>query len=175
MVCRDITKFNHTGKKERYAVQDVRCFIQSDKALDGFILVIYGLRRTGKTTIMEQALSSFDAKRCVFFEVQEKDSLLDVQRAVVAAQENSVDIICFDEITKANDFITNASVLSDVFAKEGIRIIVTGTDSLSFLLAMNHELYDRTVRIQTTHIPFAASIPAFLIPMIWMTISNLVD
>ena len=155
MIRRDITKFNTDGKKERYAVQQVRSFINSNKALEGFILVLYGLRRTGKTTIMEQALSGISTNKCAFYEVQDMDSLADVQKIIIDAKENGIDIICLDELTKANDFITNSSVLSDVFAKEGIRIIVTGTDSLCFQFASNDELFDRTVRIQTTHIPFA--------------------
>lgn len=155
MLYREIDKINTIKKRERYAVQQVKSFINSDKALEGFILVLYGLRRTGKTTIMEQALSGYLENKCAFYEVQDMDSLSDVHKAIIEAKEKGVEIICLDEITRANDFITNSSMLPDVFAKEGIRIIVTGTDSLCFQFASSNELFDRTVRIQTTYIPLA--------------------
>lgn len=156
MIKRNIARFDVAGKKERYAVQQVRDFIESDKALDGNILILYGLRRTGKTTIMEQALSTYkDKELCEFYEIHEKDNMQDIYNIIIDSEKRGVNIICFDEITKAEDFIRDSALLADVFAKEGMRIIVTGTDSLSFNFATNRELYDRTIRIRTTHIPFA--------------------
>ena len=155
MIRRDITKFDIQDKKERYAVSKVREFINGNKATEGFILVLYGLRRTGKTTIMEQALNGLKEEQCAFYEVDETDSLMDIQNVIIDTKQQGVNIICFDEITKASDFITNSSMLPDVFAKEGMKIIVTGTDSLCFHFASYNELFDRTIRIQTTYIPFA--------------------
>ena len=156
MIKRDILKFDIKGKKERYAVKKVRDFIESDKALDGTILVIYGLRRTGKTTIMEQALATYPQKEvCAFYEVKENDEMLDIEEALFDAKAQGIKVICFDEITKAEDFITNSASLPDVFAKYNMRIIVTGTDSLSFVFADNYELYGRTYEINTTYISFA--------------------
>ncbi len=156
MIRRDISDFNVEGKKERYAVKEVRNFIDSDKALDGNILILYGLRRTGKTTIMEQALSGYQDKNlCAFYEVQENDTMVDIEETLFDASKQGIKVICFDEITKADDFITNSASLADVFAKKDMRIIVTGTDSLSFVLATNHELYGRAYEINTTYIPFA--------------------
>ena len=36
-----------------------------------------------------------------------------------------------------------------------MKIIVAGTDSLGFVLAERTELFDRTFRVNTTHIPYA--------------------
>lgn len=155
MFKRDISKFNVKDKKERYAVQQVRDFIESDKALYGNILVIYGLRRTGKTTIMEQAISSYTNKKCAFYEIQDNDNFYDIQNTIIEEEKKGLEILCLDEVTKAEDFITHSSVLPDLFAKDGIRVIVTGTDSLSFIFADHRELYGRTYVINTTYISFA--------------------
>ena len=62
--------------------------------------------------------------------------------------------VFIDEVTLLEDFIDNASLFSDVFAMEGMRIVLTGTDSLGFWFATHEELYDRAVLIHTTHVPF---------------------
>ena len=59
MIRRDLTKINTKGMKERDAVKEVESFIESDACLNGNILVLYGLRRTGKTTILEQVLQKY--------------------------------------------------------------------------------------------------------------------
>ena len=144
------------NKIPRDSVADILNFINTDKCYDGNILVLYGLRRTGKTTMVQQAFSLYDGnEKCAFYEVQNGDDIGDIQNILVQEKANGISIICFDEVTKASDFITNASVLADVFAKEGMKIILAGTDSLAFHLADSAELYDRTVQIRTTHITFA--------------------
>ena len=156
MIKRDIEKFDVKDKKERYAVEKVRSFIDGNEALNGNILILYGLRRTGKTTIMEQAISTYkDKELCEFYEVQEKDTMQDIYDTIIDSEKRGINVICLDEITKAEDFIRDSALLADVFAKDGMRIIVTGRDSLSFNFATDRELYDRTIRIRTTHIPFA--------------------
>lgn len=144
------------NKIPRDSVADILNFINTNKCFDGNVLVLYGLRRTGKTTMVEQAFSLYNGnEKCAFYEVQNGDDLGDIQDALVQEKENGISIICFDEVTKASDFVTNASVLADVFAKEGMKIILAGTDSLAFHLADSTELYDRTIQIRTTHITFA--------------------
>lgn len=59
-----------------------------------------------------------------------------------------------DEITLLGDFIDTAAVLSDVFSMMGMKIVVSGTDSLGFAMANRDELYDRSVTIHTSFIPF---------------------
>lgn len=52
------------------------------------------------------------------------------------------------------DFIDSAALFSDVFATMGMKIVLSGTDSLGFWLAMDEELYDRAKSIHTTFIPY---------------------
>ena len=64
-------------------------------------------------------------------------------------------VIFINEITKVSDFINNSSVLADCFAKAGVRIIISGMDSLSIAFAEDYELYDRVRKVNTTYISFA--------------------
>jgi hypothetical protein len=139
--------------KKRDAFYEVQRFIDSDTCFEGKILVLYGLRRTGKTTLMEQVAAE-SGKKYAFYEVEDDDTMKDIEAAIEKEQEDGTKLICLDEVTNCADFISLSASLPDIFAKEGMRIIVAGTDSLGFAFA-EEELCDRTVRVNTTHIPFA--------------------
>ena len=62
--------------------------------------------------------------------------------------------VFIDEVTLLEDFIDSAALFSDVFATMGMKIVLSGTDSLGFWLAMDEELYDRAKPIHTTFIPY---------------------
>ena len=141
---------------KRDAFNEVENFVNSDMCYYGNILVVCGLRRTGKTVIMQQLMNKYhDKKKCAFYEVEDGDKINDVKKVLRHELENGTEIVCLDEITKADDFITRSSVLADVYAASGMKIVVTGTDSLGFFFASNKELFDRDIPVRTTHIPFA--------------------
>ena len=143
-------------KHKRDIYSKVEAFIRGNDCYNGNILVLYGLRRTGKTTIMEQALCDYpEQSKCAFYEVSEKDDIEDINKVIIEESDRGTEVLFFDEITKAKNFISNSAVLSDVFAKQGIKIVVTGTDSLSFAFAEDQELFDRIIRIKSTHIPYS--------------------
>ena len=151
-----ISKNKHIAKNKRDFVSDIEKFIKNESYLDGSILVLYGLRRTGKTTAMEQVITECIApNEYAFLEMENGDNMYDLKQKIIEEIEKGKTLICVDEITKTEGFIENSATLPDIFAKEGIRIIVTGTDSLGFVFAENHELFDRTIDINTTHISFA--------------------
>ena len=62
--------------------------------------------------------------------------------------------VFIDEVTLMKDFIDSAALFSDVFAAMGMKVVLSGTDSLGFWLAMDQELYDRARPIHTTFIPY---------------------
>lgn len=49
--------------------------------------------------------------------------------------------------------VISAALFSDVFATMGMKLVLSGTDSLGFWLAMDEELYDRARLIHTTFPP----------------------
>jgi hypothetical protein len=62
--------------------------------------------------------------------------------------------VFLDEVTLLEDFIDSASLFSDIYAMMGMKIVLSGTDSLGFWLTLTQELYDRAYTIHTTFIPF---------------------
>ncbi len=140
----------------KYGKRD--CFSTLQKfvagSYDGKICILYGLRRTGKTTLLFQMLSDLPIEKTAYIKVQTIDDMSRLTKDLKALFELGYRYVFIDEITLLNDFIDTAAVLSDVFSMMGMKIVVSGTDSLGFAMANRDELYDRSVTIHTSFIPF---------------------
>jgi len=62
--------------------------------------------------------------------------------------------VFMDEVTLMQDFIEGAALFSDIFAASGMKIVLSGTDSLGFLFSEDEQLFDRCVLLHTTFIPY---------------------
>ena len=140
----------------KYGKRD--CFSTLQKfvagSYDGKICILYGLRRTGKTTLLFQMLSELPIEKTAYIKVQTTDDMSRLTKDLKALFELGYRYVFIDEITLLSDFIDTVSVLSDVFSMMGMKIVVSGTDSLGFAMANRDELYDRSVTIHTSFIPF---------------------
>lgn len=118
------------------------------------VCCLYGLRRTGKTTMMKQAMRENDVERCAYLFCTDGDDISTLSRAIDSCKDK--DFIFIDEATRLENFIFAGSVLSDIHMNDtpDRKIVLTGTDSLGFLAARGDELYDRMEMIHTTYIPY---------------------
>ena len=134
------------------------CFEQLEKYLYGNsygrVCVIYGLRRTGKTTMLFQAMSNLPIEQTAYVKAQVTDTMSMLNRDLKKLAARGYKYIFLDEITLLEDFIDSAALFSDIYAMQGIKIVLSGTDSLGFWFAEHEELYDRAYTIHTTFIPF---------------------
>ena len=48
--------------------------------------------------------------------------------------------IFIDEVTLMDDFIEGAALLSDIYAASGMKIVLSGTDSLGFWISKSNQL-----------------------------------
>ena len=62
--------------------------------------------------------------------------------------------VFIDEVTLIEDFIEGAALFSDIFAACGMKIVLSGTDSLGFFFSEDEQLYDRCIFLHTTFIPY---------------------
>ena len=62
--------------------------------------------------------------------------------------------IFIDEVTLMKDFIEGAALFSDIFAASGMKVVLSGTDSLGFLFSEDEQLFDRCIMLHTTFIPY---------------------
>jgi len=121
------------------------------------VFVLCGLRRTGKTTMIRQILAEMDDEtlsQAAFIQVTARDTLADVNKDLHTLEKNGCRYVFLDEVTLMEDFIDGAAVFSDVFAASGMKIVLSGTDSLGFLFTEDEQLYDRCIMLHTTFIPY---------------------
>ncbi len=120
----------------------------------GKICILYGLRRTGKTTLLFQMLGDLLNEKVAYIKIKTTDTMSNLTKDLNTLFKNGYKYIFIDEITLLDDFINTSAVLSDIFSSMGMKIVVSGTDSLGFQMANRDELYDRNIMIHTSFIPF---------------------
>ena len=143
------------GFHRRYCYSTLERYLNSNSF--GRVCILYGLRRTGKTTLLLQAienLSDEQRSRAVYIKARTSDSMSDLNSDLKVLSNLGYEYVFIDEVTLLNDFIDSASLLSDIFAMQGMKIVLSGTDSLGFWMTQTQELYDRAYMIHTTYIPF---------------------
>ena len=144
----------HFEKRNCYSkVHDFLYSPASDK-----VCLIFGLRRTGKTTILKQLILDMtkeDQAKTLYIKATSENTLAQLNADLKLANKLEYSFVFIDEITLIDKFIDNAALLSDVYAVQGMKIVLSGTDSLGFWFAQNEELYDRALTIHTTYIPFS--------------------
>ena len=151
---------------KRYAEQVKRfkkrdCFAKLKNYLyDGTtekVMILYGLRRTGKTTLIRQVIADMreaDLQKTVFIQIKSSDTLADVNADLKRLESAGYQYVFMDEVTLMQDFIEGAALFSDIFAASGMKIVLSGTDSLGFLFSEDEQLFDRCVLLHTTFIPY---------------------
>lgn len=141
--------------KERDCFKQLQKYLNSD-ATDRVCLV-FGLRRTGKTTMLRQAvlkMTTEQASKTAYIKAKGTDTMAAMNRDLEKLLELGYENVFIDEVTLMDDFIDSAALFSDIYATQGMKIVLSGTDSLGFWFALHQELYDRAITIHTTFIPF---------------------
>ena len=145
-----VKDFKH---RECYTVLDQ--YLKPDHS--GKVFILYGLRRTGKTTMIRQAILSMsesEFQRCAFIQIRPGDTLGEINIVLRQLADRRYRYVFLDEVTLAEDFIEGAAMFSDIFAASGMKIVLSGTDSLGFIFTESEELYDRCILLHTTFIPY---------------------
>ncbi len=144
-----------TGYKKRDCFQALHEYLygpQQDK-----VFILYGLRRTGKTTLVRQIFAEMtdeELAKTAFVQITRNDTLAAVNQDLKVLEEAGFRFVFFDEVTLMEDFISGAALFSDVYAASGMKIVLSGTDSLGFLFSEDEQLFDRCIMLHTTFIPY---------------------
>lgn len=144
-----------TKYKKREIYKHLEDYIYGNETDKVFIL--YGLRRTGKTTMIRQLISEMSEemlKKSAYIQITPAVDLAKINLDLRALEKQGCKYIFIDEVTLMNDFIEGAALFSDIFASSGMKIVLSGTDSLGFVFSENQQLYDRCKMLHTTFIPY---------------------
>ena len=121
------------------------------------VFILYGLRRTGKTTLIRQLIAEMPEDmlaKTAFMQVNNTLNLARMNLDLKRLSDLGYRYLFIDEVTLMDDFIEGAALFSDVYATRGIKIVLSGTDSLGFIFSEDRELYDRCYMLHTTFVPY---------------------
>ncbi len=137
---------NSEGKIPRFALKELEGYLYSEP--NGKIFVLYGLKQSGKTTLMYQALADMkpaDRKKAAYVQLRGNQKIEDLQKDLWKLHTRGIRYVFADEITNADDFIEGSSVFSEVFIPLGMKIVLSGANSLEFVFAGRKHLYDKCI------------------------------
>lgn len=143
-------KVSSYEKRDCYSI--LKQYVEGSYA--GKICILYGLRRTGKTTMLFQLLGELPVEKTAYIRVKNSDNMSMLIKDIDLLNSRGYEYIIIDEITLLEDFINTSAVLSDIYSMMGLKILLSGTDSLGFAMADKDELYDRNIMVHTSYIPF---------------------
>lgn len=153
----DLSKIKDEFPNKRDCLSEITDYLFDDKTHR--ICAIYGLRRTGKTVLMQQAFLSLSEecrKQSVFITCNRDSDFYNILKYIKNSIDDGKKYFFIDEITYADKFQKLAEILSDNYVSlHNARIVVTGTDSLGLSLPTHSNLYDRSILVHTTYMPFA--------------------
>lgn len=144
----------YSSYKQRYIYLDLMNFLYSKYT--GRVFVLYGLRRTGKTTLMMQSISAMSFKehsKAAFIRINRNNTFVQLKEDLEFLTTHGFQYIFIDEVTLLDDFISLASVFSDIYGTRS-KIVLSGTDSLGLYFAKFDELFDRAIFAHTTYISY---------------------
>ena len=144
-----------TNYKKRGLYKNICDYVYGD--IRDKVFILYGLRRTGKTTLIRQVISEMnneDFSKTAFIQVAVGIGLSDINQDLKYLMSIGYKFVFIDEVTLIEDFIEGAALFSDIFAACGMKIVLSGTDSLGFFFSGDEQLYDRCIFLHTTFIPY---------------------
>lgn len=121
------------------------------------VLSISGLRGTGKTTGILQAINEinqYDNTVLINIDPTAEMTCLDLRNLILTKYSNAK-YIFIDEITRIKDIINNSAFLADNLCMSGKKVIISGTDSLALTHMKRAALYHRVININITFIKYA--------------------
>lgn len=143
----------------RNCFDEVKAFLDNTDITKQNILSLYGVRRTGKTFLMYQAVQylcdkgvSLDKIAFITISPDKTEALELMQYIETLVKVYKIKYVFIDEITYVKDELSSASKLSDNYFK--VKFVLAGTNSAGFLPLFRQYLYDRTLRVSTSYISY---------------------
>jgi predicted AAA+ superfamily ATPase len=148
--CADILRYE---RRDAYAALDEYCA----SAAHSTICVVYGLRSTGKTVLLKQLAHEHLTRgvKVAYASLGYAIAMSTVLYEARVLAESGYKLLIIDEASAADGFVDGAAVLADTINPLGAKVIVSGTDSLSFHRARQDELYHRALFVRTTFMAYA--------------------
>lgn len=144
---------------KRFCFDTIKEFLDSKIGSTRNILALFGLRRTGKTVMIQQAVKhligngvSSEKIACLTLKDNKIDEIKLRDYISVLYDVFDIDYLFIDELTYAVGGLSFLSSLSDFYTTK--KTILSGTNSLGFVSLLRHTLFYRAIRVNTTYISY---------------------
>lgn len=144
---------------KRFCFDTIREFLDSKIGSTRNILALFGLRRTGKTVMIQQAVKhlldkgvSSEKIACLTLKDNKIDEIKLRDYISVLYDVFDIDYLFIDELTYAVGDLSFLSSLSDFYTTK--KTILSGTNSLGFVPLLRHTLFYRAISVNTTYISY---------------------
>ena len=148
-----------TDLNKRFCFDTIKEFLDSKIGETKNILALFGLRRTGKTVMMQQAIKyllnkgvSFEKIACLTLRDNKIDEIRLKDYISVLYDIFDIDYLFIDELTYAIGCLSFLSSLSDFYTTK--KTMLSGTNSLGFVPLLRHTLFYRAIKVNTTYISY---------------------
>ena len=142
---------------ERYQLRSIKEYLTSE---DNRVCALYGLRRTGKTVLMRQAVQwliserSVPAEDIVYLTVQ-AGKIASVVQICEELRKTKCKYVFIDEASWCSDFLSGSSVLYDsITTVHGKKVVIAGTNLVSIYVARKRAMFDRVRSIKVHYLTF---------------------
>lgn len=144
---------------KRFCFDTIKEFLDSKIGSTRNILALFGLRRTGKTVMIQQAVKHLIENRvssekiaCLTLKDNKIDEIKLRDYISVLYDVFDIDYLFIDELTYAVGGLSFLSSLSDFYITK--KTILSGTNSLGFVHLLRHTLFYRAIMVNTTYISY---------------------
>lgn len=131
--------------EKRQGFSELEEYLKSEESKH--ICVLYGLRGAGKTTMIHQVIADMNSEcfcKTIYIKALETDTMDGICDDLKVLYDHGYRYVFIDEIVLVKDFASKASLLLDIYAAMGMKIVLAGTDALGVWLASNEELCGKT-------------------------------
>ena len=145
-------------ERQRRQFHSLMEYLQEQDPARQRVCALYGLRRTGKTTLILQAVRELIAKGVKpgiigYFTGQKGDTFDDLIIELEARKK--LKYIFIDEVGFYADFLNNGNYLYDTLVRlYDKKVIIAGTNLLALYLAGKDTLYDRCRTVRVPYLSF---------------------
>lgn len=124
------------------------------KPYKGMMFGLTGLRGTGKTVALLQALAKMNKLSESMYVTLATDSDIDCAGlcSYLEPQLNGIKYLVIDEATRINNLIKNGDTLFEELKRFGIAVVLSGTDTLALAISSSDGLFHRIIEHNITFI-----------------------
>ena len=136
------------------------CYGMLDRYLRGDsrkVCVLYGLRRTGKSIMIWQAILDMtpgELEDAAYLLMTADNTIPDLRQDIALLMDRGFRTFFIDEATLIRYFADGCGFLAKVVTASGCKVVLSGTDSLGLWFAEDDALYCDALMIHTSRIPY---------------------